>query len=119
MSQGQSLATMAGTLKLLSGKWETQGVITLNGECWTHSGSESHSAEEESLSLLSGIILSASEVDNRYLVSEPTIKRLVKYLNLYGATNRGVPMNIAVTNQKTTTELIALAQEQINNNRYL
>ena len=80
MSQGQSLATMAATLKLLSGKWETQGVITLNGESWTASGSESHSAEEESLSLLSGILQPPSQVTDNYLVSRTTAKRILGYV---------------------------------------
>lgn len=77
MSQGQSLATMAKTLKLLSGKWQTQGLITSNGECWTVNGSESHSEEEESLCLLSGILQPSTQVGSKYFLSAKAAKGIL------------------------------------------
>ena len=68
------------TFRPFFGKWQTQGVITLNGDCWTASGSESHSEEEESLLWLSGILQPPSQVNKKYLVSKTTAKRILNYL---------------------------------------
>lgn len=78
MSQGQSLATMVMTFRQFYGKWQTQGVITLNGDCWTAIGSESHSAEKESLLLPSGILQPPSQLANKYLLTPKTAVGIIR-----------------------------------------
>jgi hypothetical protein len=105
MSQGQSLATTVMTFRQFYGKWRKQGVITLNGECWTHSGSESHSAEEESLSLLSGILQSPTQVGNKYFLSPRATKGI---LNRASQRGKDIPPKLLAALQ----EIAGLSEQE-------
>jgi site-specific DNA-cytosine methylase len=50
----------------------------LNGDCWTASGSESPSAEKESLLLLSGILQPPSQLPNKYFLTPKTAVGIIR-----------------------------------------
>ena len=101
MSQGQSLATTVMTFRQFYGKWQKQGVITLNGECWTHNGSESPNAEKESLSLLYGILQPTSQLTNKYLMTSKAAKG---FIHRAVKRNKQIPLQLDLALQQVASQ---------------
>lgn len=68
------LAEMVTTLRQSSKKWLTSGLITLNGQCWTRSSSESPKNVAACSSSLNFITQDSANTQDKYLLSEKSVR---------------------------------------------
>ena len=92
------LAEMVTTLRQSSKKWLTSGAVTLNGQSWTRSSSESPKGVVECSSSLGLLLQNPGEVAPKYLLSGKAAQGILRRAN-----NRG----------KTLPERLQTALEQV------